>query len=127
MVRVCQKEKNQNKTFAILVQPQQPVITKASDLVESSTSVPLANCSTMGFRPATGFSLVWTFGSKQQTYTGTPSEDLATETYSATSQYETAVNRSDNGRTLTCSVTHGTLSSPKTTSTLVVVQCKNFI
>lgn len=123
---VCKKEKVKTK-FAILVQPHQPVITKGPDPVESSTSVRLASCSTAGFRPATGFTLVWTFGSKQQTYTGTLSEDLATETYSATSQYETAVNRSDNGRTLTCSVSHWTLASPKTTSTLVVVQCKNFI
>lgn len=120
------RKKSKTKKFAILVQPQQPVITKASDLVESSTSVPLANCSTMGFRPATGFTLVWTFGSKQQTYSGTPSVDLITETYSATSQYETTVNRSDNGRTLTCSVSHGTLASPKTASVSVAVQCKHF-
>jgi len=106
------------------VQPIRPVITKATAPVEGSTSVQLATCATSGFRPETGFTLVWTFDGQQESYTGTPVWNTISETYSVSSQYMSVVDRTDNGKPLMCSVNHGTIGTPKTETVTISVLCK---
>ena len=106
------------------VQPIHPVITKATPPVEGSTSIQLATCTTSGFRPETGFTLVWTFDGQQESYTETPVWDTTSETYSVSSQYSTVVDRTDNGKSLKCSVNHGTIDTPNTETVTISVLCK---
>ena len=106
------------------VQPIHPVITKATPSVEGSTSIQLATCTTSGFRPETGFTLVWTFDGQQESYTETPVWNTTSETYSVSSQYRTVVDRTDNGNSLMCSVNHGTIGTPKTETVTINVHCK---
>ena len=106
------------------VQPIQPVITKATPPVEGSTSIQLATCTTSGFRPETRFTMVWTFDGQQKSYTETPVWDTTSETYSVSSQYMSVVDRTDNGKSLMCSVNHGTIGTPKTETVTSSVLCK---
>jgi len=109
------------------VQPIRPVITKATPSVEGSTSIQLATCTTSGFRPETGFTLVWTFDGQQESYIGTPVWDTTSETYSVSSQYSTVVDRTYSGKFLMCSVNLGTIGTPnirKVTIVTISVLCK---
>ena len=106
------------------MQPVHPVITKATPPSAGSTRVQLATCTTSGFRPETGFTLVWTFDGQQESYTGTPVWDTTSETYSVSSQYMTVVNMTYNGKSLMCSVNHGIIATPKSATVTISVLCK---
>lgn len=107
----------------IPVRPVELSLVTSSSAVEGTSKVTLATCSTSGFRPATTFSLVWNFGNVNQTYTEVLIQDNITETFSVSSQYQRVVNRSDNGKHLSCSVRHATLSSPQEIATSVNIRC----
>lgn len=108
------------------MQPQQPAITKYQPPIEGSTSVQLATCATYGFRPAESFALQWKFGDQQQQ---SPSnltlQKTPEETFNYTSQYQATVNRTDNGKTLICTVSHRTLTAQLFTEETITVQCKS--
>jgi len=67
---------------------------------------------------------LWTFDGQQESYTETPVWDTTSETYSVSSQYRTVVDKTDNGKSLTCSVNHGTIATPKSATVTISVLCK---
>ncbi|WAR04164.1 HMCN2-like protein [Mya arenaria] len=100
------------------LQPTTPLVTVSETVVESSSSIQIAQCISSGFRPkAVIFS--WSLGGETATSVSKPTvvENTTSNTFSVSETYTQVVDRADNRKTLTCSINHETLSSPLPPST----------
>ena len=104
--------------------PSEPFITLLGPLVESEDTASIARCTSTGFWPA-DINMTWTMqGGPVEPALNSKVTDTGNSTFMVTSDYRRAVNRSLNGKTLTCSVSHVSLSSPKSGTAALTVLCK---
>ncbi|WAR06630.1 NECT2-like protein [Mya arenaria] len=105
------------------LQPITPLVTVSETVVESSSSIQIAQCISSGFRPKTVI-LSWSLGGETATSVSKPTvvENTTSNTFSVSETYTQVVDRADNRKTLTCSINHETLSSPRTASVTLNVQ-----
>ncbi|XP_052783301.1 immunoglobulin kappa light chain-like isoform X1 [Mya arenaria] len=108
--------------------PSTPTVTALGIPNESPSSVNIVRCTSSGFRPKT-ISLSWTLGRGMNEPVSNPivEENMTTNTFSVSDTYSRSVGRADNGKLLTCSINHETLSSPKTASVTLIVQFSTLI
>jgi len=106
------------------VPPSEPSVSILGPPVESDNVASIARCTSDGFWPA-DINMTWTMqeGSAEQAINTiiTGSENVS---FMVTSDYRRAVNRTLNGKTLTCTVSHVSLPSPRSGSVPLTVLCK---
>jgi len=111
------------KNLICLETPSLPTVTILGPSVEGGDAASIARCTTTGFRPA-DINITWTIEGGP---TNTSLHELVNETGNGTfmvsSDYRRAVNRTFNGKTLTCTVSHVSLTLPMSTSVLLTVLC----
>ena len=110
-------------TCLCLEQPQQPTITLLGSPLEDRNATAIARCTTSGFWPES-INVNWTLGEYTEQASSLNITDLGNRSFSMTSDFVTSVNRTQNGKTMSCSVTHVSLTSPRTTSVPITVLCK---
>ena len=102
--------------------PSEPSITLLGPPVESADVVSIATCTFTGFWPA-DINMTWTLQ-------GGPIEPALNQkvtennTFVVTSEYELAVNRTLNGKSITCTVSHVSLTAPRSLSVPLTVLCE---
>jgi len=90
---------------------------------ENREGTAVARCTSTGFRPK-AVNVTWTKQDDhiepdfQPTFT-----DMGNSAFMLVSQYTGGFNRSNNGKTLTCSVSHMTLTQPVSESITITVLC----
>jgi len=113
----------------IAVAPVIPTVTAMAPLVYGNIVKTLATCESSGFRPQT-VSVKWILdnGTPETDPTPVVVENSTTNTYSVTSVYRSAVRREDNGKNLTCEITHKAVATPLSGSLQLNIACMlNFL
>ncbi|KAH3699136.1 hypothetical protein DPMN_074090 [Dreissena polymorpha] len=100
------------------LQPSKPNVILMGSPVDGSAESDIATCSTGGFRPS-HISISWTFGNVDTVAASNLNPVNVSNKFSVTTNYKRAVVRADNGKELTCSVSHQTLSAALSTSVTV--------
>jgi len=107
--------------------PTRPTVTLMTTKTEGEPAAPIATCSTSGFSPR-NINVTWQLE-------GTPAtqdkdaiiQPMDNILFSISSNFSHAVDRADNGKTLTCTVYHPSLSKPLSHSVAIPVFCKYFL
>jgi len=104
--------------------PSKPSVTLLGPPVESGDVAAIARCTSTGFWPA-DINITWTAqeGPVEQALNQKVT-NTGNNTFMVTSDYRRAVNRSINGKTLTCTVSHVSLSSPTSGSVTLTILCE---
>ena len=105
------------------VRPTSPTVSPSGTLAESTTVSTVATCSSSGFRPST-IVVTWQLQGGAAVPASSPNVSPSDSTFTMTSEYVRALSRSDNGKMLTCTVNHTTLSTPRAGSVQLDVKCK---
>ena len=104
--------------------PARPSVTLLTTTMEGEPAAPIATCSTSGFSPG-NINVTW----QLEGTTAIQEEDLVITQidnilFSVSSTFNYSVDRSDNGKTLTCTVYHQSLPAPLANAASVPVLCK---
>ena len=90
--------------------------------IENREGTAVAMCESSGFRPKT-VNVTWTRQDQiERDFTPTVT-DMGNNTFTLVSPYLWPLNRSHNGKTLTCSVSHMALNQPVTQTITISVLC----
>jgi len=112
------------RCYLVLAKPKSPVVTTFQQLIESHVPIPVAMCTTSGFRPQR-LNITWKLEDEPtESTTNVNVTKLKDEnTFSAVAVYPRSISRADNGKKLVCSVYHET-GTPMSAETIILVQCK---
>ena len=107
------------------MRPTWPSVVVRSPLVEGPVVATLATCSSSDFRPG-NITVSWLLqGEIVEIMPDTVVLPIAGEKFRVTSQYKRAVSRTENGKTLTCTVNHETLDvAGRSKAVILDVACK---
>ena len=108
----------------VLVPPSQPNVTPLGPAFENREGTAIAKCMSSGFRPKT-VKVTWT----KQGYHSEPDFKLTltgigNNSFSLVSHYTRLLNRSNNGKTLSCNVSHMALTQNESESITITVLCR---
>jgi len=90
--------------------------------IENREGTAVAMCESSGFRPKT-VNVTWTRQNQSEPDFTPTVTDMGNNTFTLVSQYLWPLNRSHNGNTLTCSVSHMALNQPVTQTITISVLC----
>ncbi|KAH3699130.1 hypothetical protein DPMN_074084, partial [Dreissena polymorpha] len=109
--------KSSSVRLLLNLKPSKPNVTLMGSPVEGSAESDIATCSSGGFRPSY-ISINWTFGNMDTSAANLNPVNVSNK-FSVTTNYKRGVVRADNGKQLTCNVSHQTLSAALSTSVTV--------
>ena len=113
-----------NKLYHLIVQPSEPSISLLGPPVESDNVASIARCTSVGFWPS-DINMTWTMqDGPAEPAINQKVTDTGNFTFMVTSDYRRAVNRTLNGKTITCTVSHVSLPSPRSGSKPLTVLCE---
>ena len=106
-----------------LVPPSQPIVTSMGPAIENREGTSVAKCRSTGFKPM-AVNVTWTSQGDHDGPDVKPTvTDMGNYTFTLVSHYTRALNRSHNGQSLTCSVSHMALTQPVSGSVTLTVLC----
>jgi len=102
-----------------------PNVTAIGLIVEGQSASHIAQCISHGFRPKS-VNVTWMLSGEGTVTDTNPivTNDTSPDTFRLTSYFSRSVTRQDNGKVLSCSVSHETLQSPVTGNMTLDVLCK---
>ena len=104
--------------------PSRPIIETSSNVIESKEANAIANCTTFGFSPS-DITVSWTLqGGTSQPDINPDLSDSENKIFKMTSNYVGSVDRTLNGKNLTCTISHMSLKEPISGVVLLTVLCK---
>jgi len=110
--------------IASVVHPSAPSVTVTNPLVDETQVTTLATCSSSGFRPGT-IDVTWLLegGPTELMTDSTTVTALKDSKFAVTSEYRRVVSKTDNGKTLTCTLNHETLNAPIPRTAALNISC----
>jgi len=108
----------------MIVPPSQPILHSLGPAIEDKEDTVVARCSSHGFRPKE-LNVTWTLQDELSELDVNPIiTENENKTFSLVSYYSRTLDRTHNGRILTCNVTHMTLTQHNATFGVITVLCR---